>query len=698
MPGKLVRVLVSAGQDVGAGQGLVVMEAMKMENELRAPRAGRVLGSAGARGPGGRDRRPPRPSWSEPPARAPVPAMKRRSVVLVVLLAGPGRRRPARAGLDGARPFRRVSRASSTGPSPWGACATTWCRWRWRSRTCASAGPPRTPSPSWKCRVSPSRPSLRRPVRPSRRADARRGRASPHPGPRVPAGWRRHPANHPGRARRARSQIRRLIVAGASSSSTTSACPSTWTCPTSGGRLNRAGRACSRARSPSGPVPLRFGSAPPLSLRTQIELALEGSNVTIESGTLTGDRTDLTYRGRVAPLPAAARSWGSRARWTSRYWTVTCCASDLGLEGHGQFRGTVRLDQGRVRVSGRLDGTAGLVRRRRRAALRGRRPLGREGHPRARPGGHAARRVRDVRDRGAAETRPGPRGRAARRHRCGGRGAATCSASARPGWGQGRRVRSPCAGLGVGGKPSAAVRPWTSRPARTGARLSAAASCGAPRRAPSSSKMRSCRRRPRRPISRAPSPSIARPTSRWRRAARTSRPRTRSSCASAAPWARTGQRPWASPAPASSRAAGAARLDAPVFEGRFTGRRRRLPGRALGPRGVGGRLRRARGAAAFARPPPSGRRALGGRPRADGRPRGRRRDRCARPHRELARARPRDRAGLGRRRAGARLRRGHAHRAPQRRARHRRTSPAAPAATTACPTRTWTCARCSTAA
>jgi len=42
MPGKLVRVLVSAGQDVGAGQGLVVMEAMKMENELRAPRAGRV--------------------------------------------------------------------------------------------------------------------------------------------------------------------------------------------------------------------------------------------------------------------------------------------------------------------------------------------------------------------------------------------------------------------------------------------------------------------------------------------------------------------------------------------------------------------------------------------------------------------------------------------------------------------------------
>ena len=42
MPGKLVRVLVTPGQAVEAGQGLVVIEAMKMENELKAPRAGRV--------------------------------------------------------------------------------------------------------------------------------------------------------------------------------------------------------------------------------------------------------------------------------------------------------------------------------------------------------------------------------------------------------------------------------------------------------------------------------------------------------------------------------------------------------------------------------------------------------------------------------------------------------------------------------
>ena len=42
MPGKVVKVLVAPGQAVEAGQGLVIIEAMKMENELRAARSGRV--------------------------------------------------------------------------------------------------------------------------------------------------------------------------------------------------------------------------------------------------------------------------------------------------------------------------------------------------------------------------------------------------------------------------------------------------------------------------------------------------------------------------------------------------------------------------------------------------------------------------------------------------------------------------------
>jgi biotin carboxyl carrier protein len=46
MPGKVVRILISPGDEVEAGQGLIVVEAMKMQNEMKASRAGRVLSVA----------------------------------------------------------------------------------------------------------------------------------------------------------------------------------------------------------------------------------------------------------------------------------------------------------------------------------------------------------------------------------------------------------------------------------------------------------------------------------------------------------------------------------------------------------------------------------------------------------------------------------------------------------------------------
>ncbi len=42
MPGKIVRILVGENQEVKAGQGVIVMEAMKMQNEMKSPKDGRV--------------------------------------------------------------------------------------------------------------------------------------------------------------------------------------------------------------------------------------------------------------------------------------------------------------------------------------------------------------------------------------------------------------------------------------------------------------------------------------------------------------------------------------------------------------------------------------------------------------------------------------------------------------------------------
>jgi biotin carboxyl carrier protein len=42
MPGKIVRVLVEVGAQIEAGAGVVVVEAMKMQNEMKSPKAGTV--------------------------------------------------------------------------------------------------------------------------------------------------------------------------------------------------------------------------------------------------------------------------------------------------------------------------------------------------------------------------------------------------------------------------------------------------------------------------------------------------------------------------------------------------------------------------------------------------------------------------------------------------------------------------------
>jgi biotin carboxyl carrier protein len=43
MPGKIVRVLCAEGDAVTAGQGILIVEAMKMQNEVQSPRAGTVV-------------------------------------------------------------------------------------------------------------------------------------------------------------------------------------------------------------------------------------------------------------------------------------------------------------------------------------------------------------------------------------------------------------------------------------------------------------------------------------------------------------------------------------------------------------------------------------------------------------------------------------------------------------------------------
>ncbi len=56
MPGRVINVLVKVGDEVAAQQGIVIVEAMKMENELKSPKAGKVIEIKVTAGPDGRKR------------------------------------------------------------------------------------------------------------------------------------------------------------------------------------------------------------------------------------------------------------------------------------------------------------------------------------------------------------------------------------------------------------------------------------------------------------------------------------------------------------------------------------------------------------------------------------------------------------------------------------------------------------------
>ena len=372
-----------------------------------------------------------------------------------------------------------------------------------------------------------------------------------------------------------------------------------------------------------GPGPARFGSAPPLSLRTTHGRRPRGP----ERHRRVGHPHRRPHGPHLSrprhPLPAG-RGAGRRGRSGPRHPRPSRAGQRPRPGGARPVPGDGAPRPGTPARGRTAGGHARVVRRRRRAALRGRRPWDEKGIRVQRAGGGAARGLRHVRHRGAAGARPGPRVDApARGDRRGGRGELPVRhrQGRAGGGGHGRGVRA----LAPRPRPGAERprRPGLRRRARTGARLSRDASSGARRTAPQfveDAQLRDARTAG--PARRAPSTSTARRTSSSRRAAPTSRPADAllgAGCG--APWARARREPVGLAGAGVFEGRWRGTLDAPVFEGRFTGEDVTYLGVPLGPRGVGGRVRRARGAPAFAGPAPPGGRALGGRTRADGRPR-----------------------------------------------------------------------------
>jgi len=118
-----------------------------------------------------------------------------------------------------------------------------------------------------------------------------------------------------------------------------------------------AGRALS-GRLAFGPGDVRFGDNPPLPLTTAMDLTVEGPRLTVTSGRLQSEGTDLSYRGalQIAPLTGELLVKGPVDLAVLERHVMR---TGFGVRGEARYDGAVLIEGSRLAVRGRLQGTGG---------------------------------------------------------------------------------------------------------------------------------------------------------------------------------------------------------------------------------------------------------------------------------------------------------------------------------------------------
>jgi hypothetical protein len=105
---------------------------------------------------------------------------------------------------------------------------------------------------------------------------------------------------------------------------------------------------------------LRFGDAPPLAIATDLEVALEGLRLTVESAHVRTEKTDLAYQGQIQiqkdPQGELTLSGPVDLAELDRHVMRT----GFGIQGDAHFDGRMSIDGPRIRIKGEMVGTAGV--------------------------------------------------------------------------------------------------------------------------------------------------------------------------------------------------------------------------------------------------------------------------------------------------------------------------------------------------
>ena len=125
------------------------------------------------------------------------------------------------------------------------------------------------------------------------------------------------------------------------------------------GRLEEGSGRALAGRISFGPGDARFGSNPPLSVSTEIDLELAGTTIDVKSARLVSDRTHLTYYGRLELAPRPQGDLFVSGPLDLGVLDHHVLRSGFGMKGAARFAGSVSLVGSRISLKGRVDGSEG---------------------------------------------------------------------------------------------------------------------------------------------------------------------------------------------------------------------------------------------------------------------------------------------------------------------------------------------------
>lgn len=154
-------------------------------------------------------------------------------------------------------------------------------------------------------------------------------------------------------------RIRRLVLQGGEFVLDHARVPLDLDLPEFHGRLSAQRAGLLTGQISFAPGRLRFGDAPELVVGTDLDVTVDGPRITVESGHLRTDQTDLAYTGAFTIASRPRGEFRMQGPFSLAVLDEHVMRTGLGIQGDARWEGRAFLDGSRLRLKGHIEGTAG---------------------------------------------------------------------------------------------------------------------------------------------------------------------------------------------------------------------------------------------------------------------------------------------------------------------------------------------------